>query len=276
MRLPPLVGSAQPRGVSDLTVVHEDEFLLVLDKPVGLPVTVDRGGKSADSLIRRVQAECGPQVINAHRIDTEVSGLVVCTKNKTALDFVSGQFQSKTAERVYRGFLVIAAHADELARITVLPPVRASGGGLPEEFEIAYQLAPDLEVPGRMHVYRKGGGRPALSHVKVLEAFGRFVWFEGRPETSREKQLQAHLAAAGAPVLGDNAHGLPEAKLLLSQLKRGYKGRLEEKPLIDRVALHLCALTMKHPETREMVTFESALPKEFEIALKNLRKFARG
>jgi hypothetical protein len=62
--------------------------------------------------------------------------------------------------------------------------------------------------------------------------------------------------------------------LKLSQLKRGYKGRVDEKPLIHRLALHASRLTVRHPVTREMITIDAPLPNEFEVALKYLRKFA--
>ncbi|MCC5022916.1 MAG: hypothetical protein J6386_09030 [Candidatus Synoicihabitans palmerolidicus] len=141
---------------------------------------------------------------------------------------------------------------------------------MPERFEVGYGLGPDLNVPGRMPVYRRRGGRPAETHVRVVERFGRFVWVEVRPITSREMQVQAHLAAVGAPVLGDAVHGLAEVKLLLSQLKRVYKGREDERPMIDRLALHLSGLTVRHPLTKEPMTFTSPLPKAFEIALRNI------
>jgi 23S rRNA-/tRNA-specific pseudouridylate synthase len=85
-----------------------------------------------------------------------------------------------------------------------------------------------------------------------------------------------HLAALGAPVLNDAFYGDPEVKLLLSDLKRGYKGRDEEKPMLTRLALHAGELTLKHPTTKEPITISAPLPHEFEIALKYLRKFGTG
>ena len=67
---------------------------------------------------------------------------------------------------------------------------------------------------------------------------------------------------------------IPKARLLLSDLKRRYKGRAEERPLIRRLALHASELTFLHPETRAPVTVSAPLPAdEFEVALKYLRKF---
>ena len=82
-----------------------------------------------------------------------------------------------------------------------------------------------------------------------------------------------HLAAAGAPVLNDPLYGDPGSPLLLSGLKRSYKGRDEEKPLIARLALHAGSLGFTHPVSRGPMEVSSPLPEEFEIALKYLRRF---
>ena len=103
---------------------------------------------------------------------------------------------------------------------------------------------------------------------------GRFAWLECRPLTGRAHQIRVHLAAAGAPVLNDVLYGHPEERLLLSNLKRRYKGRDEERPLIARLALHASELTVLHPETHQPLTIASPLPKEFTVALKYLEKFA--
>jgi len=83
-----------------------------------------------------------------------------------------------------------------------------------------------------------------------------------------------HLAAAGAPILYDPFYGDPGISLRLSDLKRGYKGRDDEKPFIGRLALHASALTFTHPASRERMTLTAPLPHEFEVALKYLRRFA--
>ena len=267
----------QVHGVSAYSIVHEDESMVVVNKPADWSVA---GRESATAkhkggvLLDRVKEAGAEDLLPAHRIDDAVGGLVVFAKTKTGLDFLSGQFQSKTVQRIYRGLAVVATEA-EATDITSMALVRDARGGLPAEFEVNYALAPDEHVLGRMHVYRKKGGRPAFTVFRVLESFGRFVWFEAQPETSRQKQIQAHLAAVGAPVLGDDDHGLPEVRLLLSGLKRGYKGRESERPMVDGLALLATKLTMRHPESREEMTFEIELPKQFEIALKNLRKFSR-
>lgn len=251
-------------------IIYEDDTLLAFDKPAGLLVAPDRWDKARENLMGLVHAQIGRHVANVHRLDADTSGVLLCTKTKPALDFVSGQFQAKHAQKEYHAMVAVLPPEEAMK---VVAPVRDDLGGLPAAFEVELALGPDEAQPGRMRVFRRRGGKPSLSSFRTLEAFGRFAWLECRPHTGRTHQLRIHLAAVGAPILGDRFYGVPEIKLLLSQLKRGYKGRDQEKPLLDRLALHASALTIVHPETHQPVTVRAPLPHEFEVALKYLRKF---
>jgi RluA family pseudouridine synthase len=253
-----LVAFAKPAfeavGVALPPIVFEDSSMLAFDKPSGLLVAPDRWDKQKVNLMTLVHAQLGDQVANVHRLDADTSGVILCAKTKTALDFLSGQFQSKTVEKKYLAMVV----------------------GSPDEdvFTVDLPLGDDEHQVGRMRVTRKG--KASVSEFRVLERFGAFSWIECRPLTGRTHQLRVHLSAKGWPILNDRFYGQEDVKLLLSDFKRGYKGRADEKPLIDRMALHASELIVKHPETREPVTIQADLPHTFEIALKYLRKFAVG
>lgn len=251
-------------------VVYEDETMLVFDKPSGMLVAPDRWDKSRENLMALVHAKFGHGVANVHRLDADTSGLLLCAKTKVALDFLSGQFQSKTVRKLYHALVVVLPVEEAMKVVT---PVRDELGGLPENFTVDLALGPDEQNPGRMRVFKKRGGKPSLTEFAVVERFGRYALLECRPLTGRTHQLRVHLAAAGTPILNDPFYGVPEIKLLLSDLKRGYKGREDEKPLLDRLALHASGLTLVHPETREPVTLQAPWPREFEVALKQLRKY---
>lgn len=254
-------------------ILLEDATLLALDKPAGLPVGAERGAKGGATLVGLVQAKFGPGVANVHRLDTGASGVLLCAKTKVALDFLSGQFQSKTADKRHRALVALRPAENALKDVAAL---RLGDDGLPDTFAIELPLRDDEREPGRMRVGKGRDSKECLTEFRVLERFGRFVWLECRPVTGRTHQVRVHLAALGAPVLNDPFYGDPEIKLLLSDLKRGYKGRDEEKPMLTRLALHASELTVKHPDTRAPVTISAPLPHEFEIALKYLRKFGRG
>lgn len=260
-------------------IVFEDEALVVFDKPSGLLVAPDRWDKKRENLMGLVHAHprYGHGVANVHRLDADTSGLLVCAKSKPALDFVTGQFQSKTVEKKYHALVVVLAaeHA-----MKVIAPIRDETSALPETFRVELALGEDERQPGRMRIFKGRGGKECVSDFRTLEKFrgppgqAGFAYVECHPLTGRTHQLRIHLAAAGAPILNDPFYGDPEIKLLLSGFKRRYKGREEEKPLVDRLALHASALTLQHPLTRERVTVTAPLPHEFEVALKYLRKFA--
>ncbi|HEX2100399.1 MAG TPA: RluA family pseudouridine synthase [Candidatus Synoicihabitans sp.] len=252
-------------------ILYEDDSLLVFDKPSGLLIAPDRWDKSRENLMKQVHAELGPHIANVHRLDADTSGVVLCAKTKPALDFLSGQFQSKTAAKVYHALVVVLPVETAMK---VIAPIRDdTGATLPETFSVELALGPDESQPGRMRVFKRRGGKASATTFHTRERFGRFVWLECQPHTGRTHQIRVHLAAAGAPILGDRFYGVPEVRLLLSDLKRGYKGRDEEKPLLDRLALHASALTVNHPETRQPITFTAPLPAAFEVALKYLRRF---
>ncbi|OHE80133.1 MAG: RNA pseudouridine synthase [Verrucomicrobia bacterium RIFCSPLOWO2_12_FULL_64_8] len=233
-------------------VIHEDETLLAFDKPSGMLVAPDRWDKSRANLMALVHAKLGPGVANVHRLDADTSGVLLCAKTKAALDFLSGQFQAKTAEKVYH------------ALVTGIP---AQDG-----FTIELALREDESRPGRMRTVKRGG-KAYVTRFRVLERYKGFAWLECRPLTGRTHQIRVHLAAAGHPVLNDAFYG-HDTRLLLSNLKRGYKGRAEERPLIARLALHASELTVTHPVTHERHTVRAPLPHELNVALKYLRRFA--
>ncbi len=254
-------------------ILLEDDTMIAFDKPAGLAVGAERGGKDRENLLALVQAKYGAGVANVHRLDTAASGVLLCAKTKPALDFLSGQFQSKTAGKKFLALAVLQPPERALRDVAAL---RAGGEGLPDRFTIELPLRDDERTPGRMRVGTGGASRDSTTEFRVLERFGKFAWLECSPLTGRPHQVRVHLAALGAPVLNDFFYGDREEKLLLSDLKRSYKGRDEEKPLLTRLALHASELTVKHPETREPVTISAPLPAEFEIALKYLRKFGSG
>jgi 23S rRNA-/tRNA-specific pseudouridylate synthase len=253
-------------------ILYEDELLLAVDKPCGLPVVAGRGGREA-TLVGLVRGRFGQGAANVHRLDTEASGIVLFARTKAALDSLSGQFQSKTVRKGHAALVVVL----DGARLAGAPaPERDGAGALPAEFSVDLPLGEDDRRPGAMRVVRGRAGRASVTQVRVLEAFGRFALLECRPVTGRTHQVRVHLAAAGAPVLNDGLYGDPDSPLLLSGLKRGYKGRGEERPLISRLALHAGSLGFAHPGSREPMEIASPLPGEFEIALKYLRRFAGG
>lgn len=269
-------------------IIFEDEHLLAFDKPSGLLVAPDRWDKQRTNLMGLVHDHpaYGRGVANVHRLDADTSGILLCAKTKPALDFLSGQFQAKTVAKKYHALVVVLAPGQEMK---VVAPMRDAAGMLPDQFTVELALGEDERQPGRMRVFKGRGGKACTTEFRTLERFSGsrpprssrepavaagYALLECHPLTGRTHQLRVHLAAAGAPILYDPFYGHPDVALRLSDLKRGYKGREEEKPFIGRLALHASELTLTHPASREKFTVHAPLPHEFEVALKYLRKFA--
>jgi len=254
-------------------IIFEDDTLLAFDKPSDLPVVPAAGSAHGECLQAMIRDVHGRTITAVQRMDAETSGVSLWAKTKPVLDFVSGLFQSKTARQVYQAFVAAEKEGDLLMEH---PPIRDASGRLPETFAIDYWLGPDKVNSDLMRVFARNGGQVARTEFRVRENFGEFALVEGCPQTNRRHQVRAHLAAAGAPVLNDGLYGDSRKQLRLSDIKSGYKGGATERPMIRSLALHLSELTFAHPVSGEEISLRAPLPLEFEIALKNLRKFGSG
>jgi 23S rRNA pseudouridine1911/1915/1917 synthase len=172
-------GEARARDESALpphTIVHEDEDLIVVEKPAGLLTapTPESDRNNLASLLGR--AEGGRRQISVvHRIDLDTSGLLVFAKNDDTNRALSQLFQ---VHDLLREYLVVAAGAVPDTLATIAHPV---------------------------------AGKRALTHLSVVERFAAATWLRARLETGRTHQIRLHLRAEGHPVLGDTAYGTPTA-----------------------------------------------------------------
>ena len=235
------------------TVLYEDEHLLVMDKPSGLLVAPDRWDKDLPNLMQVVHERFSPEYANAHRLDRDASGVVLLAKHIEALRDLRKQFDAHSVRKCY-------------AALTRPAPAISAG-------DISKPLAEDPARLGRMRVSSKG--KESITHYEVLENWNRrYAFLRLIPLTGRTHQLRVHIAQLGCPILGDVFYGDGRG-LLLSEIKPGYKHTNSvERPLIGRLALHAQSLTFRHPATGAELTVESPLPKDFQIALKYLRRFA--
>ena len=238
-----------------LTVLFEDDALIAFDKPSGLLVAPDRWDKDRPNLMDMVHRELSPEWFNAHRLDCDASGVLLCAKTKEVLKDVCRFFERGGIPKEYLA----------LTR------------GVPREEKGTIRLAlrPDESRPGRMHVVSEKRGKACETVYEVVERWHNHALVRLNPLTGRTHQIRVHLAALGTPIIGDAFYGNGRP-LLLSELKPGYKFKRDvpEKPLLGRLALHSHKLSFSHPVTHAPVTIESPLPKDFQISIKYLRRWA--
>ena len=201
--------------------VHEDESLLVLDKPAGLLAVPGRGPDKADSLARRVQV-LRPQARVVHRLDMATSGLMAMALG------------AATERRLARDFALRRVHKRYVA---VVRGSLATDAG-----EIDLPLAADWPNRPRQRVDR-ARGRPSLTRARVLEHGADSTRLELEPVTGRSHQLRVHLLALGHPILGDALYA-----------------DAAQRERAPRLLLHAAGLALAHPSTGAPLAFASEPP----------------
>ncbi|HEV7477438.1 MAG TPA: RluA family pseudouridine synthase [Burkholderiales bacterium] len=218
-----------------LKIVHEDASLIVIDKPAGLVVHPGAGqpdGTLLNGLLAHSPALAGvPRAGIVHRLDKDTSGLLVVAKTVVAQASLVKQLADRSMRRVY------------LAVVQGDPP--ASG-------VIDAPVGRDVRARVRMAV--RHGGKDARTSYRVLERFGHAALVECRLETGRTHQIRVHFQHIRHPLVGDTVY------------RRGTRHGLE----FPRQALHAAELSLKHPQTGKLMTWQAPLPADMKRLLKRL------
>lgn len=235
-------------------ILFEDEVLVAFDKPAGLLSAPDRWDKAEAHLVRLAQERFGPETFNVHRLDFETTGVILFAKTRDALTGAARQFADGRAVKRYLAL--------------------TRGSPEKEEMVVDRPISTDPACPGKMRMSHRYG-RPAVTRLHVLTRWRGYSLVEAFPQTGRTHQVRVHLASVGSPLVADPLYGDGQP-LLLSKLKSGYKfkeGR-EERPLLARVGLHAESLELAHPVTGVALKISAPLPKDLEVSLRYLRRFA--
>lgn len=213
----------------ELQVLHEDDWLLVINKPRGLAVHPTRTQKAptlVNALLARPHslstAGGGYRPGIVHRLDKETTGLIVVAKTDGAHVLLAKQFADKSAERRY---------------VAVV-----KGCPTEERFTVNAPIGRDPHSPIKMAILAEG--KDAVTHVRRLRRLDEGALVACRLETGRTHQIRVHLAAAGHPVLGDHLYA-----------PREYRN--------GSMQLHAALLRFSHPATGETLSFFTPAPADF-------------
>jgi 23S rRNA pseudouridine1911/1915/1917 synthase len=232
--------------IDGLKVVYDDEFLIVIDKPVGIAAHPSPGWQGA-TVVGAIFA-AGYQLATSgaaerqgvvHRLDVGTSGLMVVAKNEIAYSSLKDQFRDRTVSKVYHA--LVQGHMDPTVGTIDAPIDRHPR----EDYRFAVVA----------------NGKPSITHYKTLEVFPAVTLLEIELETGRTHQIRVHFSALHHPLVGDLTYGSDPA--------------LAMKLSISRPWLHAKQLAFDHPGSGERMSFNAEYPADLTRSLEILSDITR-
>jgi 23S rRNA pseudouridine1911/1915/1917 synthase len=215
-----------------LAILYEDDFLLAINKPVGMVVHPSCGHKSGTlvnailgHLDRAPEESLDERPGIVHRLDKDTTGVILVAKDTKTQEALSLQFHDRLVEKVYRAVV--------------------EGSVKKEEGVVEGAIGRHPTLRKKMAMVTKGG-RQSLTRFKVIKRLRGFTYLEIYPKTGRTHQIRVHLASIGHPIVGDELYG-----------KKGNK-------IASRPLLHAHKILFHHPVKKTPVQVEAPIPEDFE------------
>ena len=254
---PPVQTDIRPESLP-LDIVHEDDDLVVVDKPAGM-VVHPAPGNEGGTLVNALLAHCGPGLAGVgsarrpgivHRIDKDTSGLLVIAKSEAAYHGLVALFAAHDIERRYQAVV----------------------WGVPKPLTGTVDAAIGRHTGDRKKMAVSGRGKPAVTHYEVAQIFGELAALvDCSLETGRTHQIRVHMASIGHPIIGDATYG----RVSPDRRKRLQAAGIDTADLPRRQALHAAVLGFVHPVTGEPLYFVSETPPDMKQLITTLSDATR-
>jgi 23S rRNA pseudouridine955/2504/2580 synthase/23S rRNA pseudouridine1911/1915/1917 synthase len=241
------------------SVIFENDDFLAINKEAGMLTIPDRHDETQLSLYKILNHQYG-KIFIVHRLDRDTSGLILFAKNETTHKYLSQLFEQRNIEKKYLGIV---------------------RGSMPEKNgSINEPIAEHPVKKGVMVAFPSSGGvrggkkgKPSLTNYEVLEDYGIYSLVQFEIQSGRTHQIRVHTKSIGHPIICDEIYG-DGKPVLLSSFKKKYKlshNELEERPLINRLALHSASLRFTDMRG-EQFFLEAPLLKDMKALLQQLKK----
>lgn len=233
--------------------LYEDDNLVIVNKPAGMLVIPDRFDTTLPSLNQLLERQYGHHMYVVHRLDRGTSGVICFAKNEVAHKYMSALFQEHKVEKYYLGLV--------------------GGRVIPETGTIEAAIMEHPTKKGRMVTTKKG--KASRTDYAALEQWPLYSLVQFRIYTGRTHQIRVHMQSIGHPIVCDELYG-DGKPFLLSAIKKKYNAPQfeEERPLLNRLALHASKLAFTGPDGTE-ITAEAPLPKDISACVTQLNKWAK-
>lgn len=226
-------------------VIHEDDHILVIDKPA--PLAVHPVGAYADlnlhSLLKKDPRWENSSIRFVHRLDAETSGVIMAAKTPEAARFLGIEFLNSRVEKKYEA--IVFGHPE------------SSEGDI--DFKLGYDMSSGFQT---VRVRDEEAGEEALTHYRVLSVQGDYARVELMPKSGRTHQLRAHMALLGNPIVGDKIY--IDLNIFREYVMSGLNETMLQRLKTPRLALHATHLRFHHPRNNEWMVCESSTPHFFK------------
>jgi len=236
------------RTEKTLDIIHETGSFLAVNKPANILVIPDQYSDTGKTLLGKVTEYLNSKPFVVHRLDRGTSGVILFAKNAESHTALCTQFEHSKVTKKYLA-IINGEISDDSGEIDM--PILTEGRKVSISAE----------------------GKRSVTEYRVLERFRNHTYVEASPRTGRRHQIRIHFWSIGFPLAVDPEYTKTEG-LFLSEFKKKYKPSGIEKPMIGRLSLHSSSISFTDPESGEPMTLSAELPADFEITLKQLRKWS--